>query len=58
LELNLPWVDREETVTREQNEKVKEAYREIFPQLKIDKFLINPTDEAVEFVAKQYEVRK
>lgn len=58
LELNKPWIDREETVTREQNEKVKEAYRQIFPELKIDKFLINPTDEAVEFVAKQYEVRR
>jgi len=58
LELNKPWIDREETVTREQNEKVKEAYRQIFPELKIDKFLINPTDEAVEFVVKQYEVRR
>ncbi len=58
LELNLSWIDREETVTREQNEKVKEAYRDIFPQLKIDKFLINPTDEAIEFIAKQYEIRR
>lgn len=58
LELNLPWIDRDEMVTREQNEKVKAAYREVFPQLKIDKFLINPTDDAVEFVAKQYEARR
>lgn len=58
LELNLPWIDRAETVTQEQNEKVKTAYREVFPQLKIDKFLINPTDEAVEFIAKQCEARR
>ena len=58
LELNLPWIDRAETVTQEQNEKVKTAYREVFPQLKIDKFLINPTDDAVEFIAKQYEARR
>jgi hypothetical protein len=58
LELNRPWIEREETVTKEQNEKVKEAYRQIFPALKIDKFLINPTDEAVEFIAKQCEVRR
>jgi len=58
LELNLPWIDRAETVTQEQNEKVKKAYREVFPQLKIDKFLINPSDDAVEFIAKQYEARR
>jgi hypothetical protein len=58
LELNLPWIDRAETVTKEQNEKVKIAYREVFPRLKIDKFMINPTDEAVEFIAKQYETRR
>jgi hypothetical protein len=58
LELNRPWIDRDETVTREQNELVKQAYREVFPGLKIDKFLINPTDEAVEFVAQQYEARR
>jgi hypothetical protein len=58
LELNLPWIDRAETVTKEQNEKVKIAYREVFPRLKIDKFMINPTDEAVEFIVKQYEIRR
>lgn len=58
LELNRPWIDRDETVTKEQNEKVKEAYREVFPKLSIDRFLINPTDEAVEFIAKVYEARR
>lgn len=58
LELNIPWIDRDETVTREQNENVKAAYREIFPTLKIDKFVINPSDEAVEFIVKQYESRQ
>ena len=58
LELNRPWIDRDETVTKEQNDRVKQAYRDIFPTLNIDKFLINPTDEAVEFVAQQYEARR
>jgi len=58
LELDIPWIDREETVTKEQNDKVKQLYREIYPSLRIDKFLINPTDEAIEFVVKQYEERR
>jgi thymidylate kinase len=58
LELNRPWIDRAETVTKEQNERVKQAYREIFPTLSMDKFVIEPSDESVEFVAKQYEIRK
>ena len=58
LELNQPWIIREETVTKEQNEKIKMIYREIYPTLTIDKFLINPTDEAVEYVAQQYKDRR
>ena len=58
LELNQPWIIREETVTKEQNEKIKMIYREIYPTLTIDKFLINPTDEAVEYVAQQYKDRQ
>lgn len=58
LELDIPWIDRDETVTREQNDKVKQLYREVYPGLAIDKFLIKPDDDAVEFVVKQYEVRR
>lgn len=58
LELNRPWIDREETVTREQNELVKQAYRKVYPTLSVDKFLLQPTDEAVEFVVEQYRSRK
>ena len=40
------------------HDELVKSYEEIFPKLKIDKFLINPTDDAVEFVAKQYEARQ
>ncbi len=58
LELNRPWIERDETVTREQNEKVKELYREVFPTLKIDKFVIKPDDAALEFVIEQFRSRR
>jgi hypothetical protein len=58
LELNRPWIEREETVTKEQNEKVKELYREVYPTLKIDKFVIKPDDEGLEFVVNQFRSRR
>ena len=58
LELNRPWISREETVSREQNEKVKEAYREIFPTLNIDKFVVNPTEGAIDFIIQEYRRRR
>ena len=58
LELNNPWIHREETVTREQNERIKEAYREVYPTLKIDKFIINPSTDALNFIIEEYRRRK
>jgi len=58
LELNRPWIGREETVTKEQNEKVKVAYREIYPTLNIDKFIIEPNEQNLEFVISEYKRRK
>jgi hypothetical protein len=57
LELNLPWVDRFETVTKEQNEKVKLAYRDVFQTLKIDKFIIKPDESALEMVISEHKKR-
>jgi thymidylate kinase len=57
LELNLPWVDRFETVTKEQNEKVKLAYRDVFATLKIDKFTITPNDSSLEMVVAEHKKR-
>ncbi len=58
LELNRPWVDREEMITREQNESIKSLYREIYPTLGLDKFIIKPDDEGLEFVVKQFKERQ
>ena len=58
LELNRPWIDREETVTQEQNEKVKGLYREVYPTLLIDKFVIKPDDEGLEFIVNQFRSRR
>lgn len=58
LELNRPWISREETVTKEQNEKVKLAYREIYSTLNIDKFVIKPNEQNLEFVISEYNKRK
>lgn len=58
LELNRPWISREETVTKEQNEKVKLAYREVYSDLNIDKFVIKPNEQALEFVISEYNKRK
>lgn len=57
LELNLPWVDRFETVTKEQNELVKIAYRDVFSTLTIDKFIITPDDSSLEMVISEYQKR-
>lgn len=58
LELNRPWVDREEMITREQNENIKSLYREIYHSLDLDKFIIKPDDEGLEFVVKQFKERQ
>ena len=58
LELNRPWIEREETVTREQNERVKELYLEVYPTLLIDKFVIKPDEEGLEFVVNQFRSRR
>lgn len=57
LELNLPWVDRFETVTEEQNERVKLAYRDVFSTLRLDKFLITPNEESFEMIVSEYKKR-
>jgi hypothetical protein len=58
LELNNPWIEREETVTREQNEQVKVLYRDVYEGLKIDKFFIKPDDVGLEYIIEQFRSRR
>ena len=58
LELDQPWIDREETVTREQNESIKSIYKETYDSIGIDKFLIKPSDDALQFILQQYKIRR
>lgn len=55
LELNNPWIDREETVTFEQNEQVKGSYRYVYDNvLGLDRFLLKPGPEALDTVVAEY----
>jgi hypothetical protein len=58
LELNLPWINRDETVSREQNEKVKLAYKDVFSTIQLDKWTLRPDENSLEFVIKEFNKRK
>ena len=51
-ELDQPWIERPETVTKEQNVEIKKLYREMYNNLNMPKIIVRPDDEGIEKIIK------
>ena len=46
-ELNIPWIDREETVNKQQNKEIKKLYREVYNTISLPKIVVTPDHRGV-----------
>ena len=49
-ELNIPWIDREETVNKQQNKEIKKLYRDVYNTISIPKMIVTPDPSGIKKV--------
>lgn len=51
-ELNNDWIDRDETVTKEQNIEIKKLYRDMYNNLNMPKIIVRPDENGIKQILK------